>query len=59
MIINCPGKCGRKVIAEPDGKAYLCRQCYKTLIDTLLHIIRPAREPHLAAVPSRIEETVA
>lgn len=59
MIVECPGKCGKKVIAQCDGKAYLCKECYKALIDTILHVIRPAQEPHLALVPAKITETAA
>jgi hypothetical protein len=50
VIIDCVGKCGRKVIAKPDGKAYLCKTCYASLMNLLLDIIRPAKEPHLSIV---------
>jgi hypothetical protein len=56
VIIECPGKCGKKVIANSDGKAYLCKTCYAALMNTLLHIIRPAKEPHLSVVKPTIEE---
>lgn len=60
MIVDCGGQCGRKVIAKPDGKAYLCRPCWKALIQTILHIVKPAKEPHLSVVKPTIEtESVA
>lgn len=56
MIIDCPAKCGKKVIAKADGKAYLCRPCWRKLFATLFEIIRSAPEPMLAAVQTIIEE---
>ena len=55
MIIECGGRCGKKIVAEPDGKAYLCKPCWKALIQTLLHIVRPASEPRLTVVKPTIE----
>jgi hypothetical protein len=61
MIIDCPGKCKNKVIVPnmPDGKSYLCKTCYAALINTLLDIIRPAKEPHLSVVKQEETEHVA
>ncbi len=52
MIIDCNGKCGKRIIIPntPDGKSYLCKACYASLMNLLLDIIRPAQEPHLALV---------
>jgi hypothetical protein len=55
MITNCAGKCNRKVIAKDDNKAYLCRTCYASLMNLLLDIIRPAKEPHLEVVKPTID----
>lgn len=46
MVIDCPGKCGKKIVAPADGKAYLCKQCYANLMNLLMAIIRPASEPN-------------
>jgi hypothetical protein len=60
VITNCAGKCGKKIIANCDGKAYLCKTCYASLMNLLLDIIRPAKEPHLEVVKPTIEaESVA
>jgi hypothetical protein len=62
MIINCSGKCGKKIIVPniPDGKAYLCRQCWRALIHTILDLVRVAKEPHLTVVQPTLEtESVA
>jgi hypothetical protein len=61
MIINCPGKCNKRVIVPntPDGKSYLCKTCYAALMNTLLHLIRPAKEPHLQVVKTIETESVA
>jgi hypothetical protein len=60
MIIDCAGKCGKKIIAACDGRAYLCKTCYATLMNLLLDLIRPAKEPHLTIVKPTIEtESVA
>ena len=59
MIIDCPARCGRKVIAKADGKAYLCRPCWRKLFQTLFQVIRPAKEPTLKVVPAAVEESVA
>jgi hypothetical protein len=56
MIIDCPTKCGKKVIAQTDGRAYLCRACWSQLFSTLLQVIRPAKESTLTVVQPIIEE---
>ena len=45
MIIECPNGCGRRVVAQADGKAYLCRRCWRQLFSTLLEVIRSGGEP--------------
>lgn len=47
MITDCAAGCGKKVIARPDGKAYLCRPCWRNLFSTLFRVIRSAKEPTL------------
>lgn len=62
MIIDCNGKCGKRIIIPntPNGKSYLCKTCYASLMNLLLDIIRPAQEPHLQVVKPTIEtESVA
>ncbi len=55
MIIDCSGKCGKKIIVACDGKAYLCKTCYATLMNLLLDIIRPAKEVHFSIAKPEIE----
>lgn len=50
MITDCAAHCGKKVIAENDNRAYLCRRCWKNLFDILLKVIRSAPEPPLQLV---------
>jgi len=50
MITNCAANCGKKVIAKADGRAYLCKKCWRNLFDVLFKIILPASEPHLQLV---------
>ena len=45
MVVDCPGCYERKIVAESNGKAYLCKKCYANLMNVLMEIIRPASDP--------------
>jgi hypothetical protein len=60
MIVDCPGKCGRKVIIpEPiQPVSYLCKTCWHALFTTLARTIKCAQEPHLSLIKNDHEEAL-
>lgn len=41
----CAAGCGTEVLADTDGKSYVCRKCWSRFFRMLFEAIRPAPEP--------------
>ena len=64
MIIKCSGRCGNKIIvpAVHNGKAYLCKSCYKAVQRALLltiSVFGRGKEPHLKLVPDMEADSIS
>ncbi len=64
MTVICPGQCNRKIVVPniPDGKTWLCKECFTAIEQSLLKVLSifsRAPEPHLTAVKPLESERVA
>jgi hypothetical protein len=57
VIVDCAGKCGKKVVAKRSGVAYLCKTCWVAYFKVQFKLIQRGQEVTLQVVEPQLHET--